>query len=176
MLSELSATTCAKYSGTLVIPPPNKIGVGDGGILESPCPSAYPSRLASYCGFVHTERCPSVHPSVDDMVSGVQVCFRISISNFICMLFVAMGRSQFIFSDVTFKMTAWQPYWIFLFLDSNYILALNIKPKIHWHIICVYGKKPIDFQQCHLQMAAWWSYWIFSVSALCRWYYMVSGA
>ena len=36
-----------------------------------------------------------------------QVCFGISISNFICMLIVAIGRSLLIFSDVTFKMAAW---------------------------------------------------------------------
>ena len=33
--------------------------------------------------------------------------------------------------------------------------------KLHWYITCVYGKKPIDFLQCHLKMAAWRPYWIF---------------
>ena len=47
-----------------------------------------------------------------------QVCFGISISNFICMLMVVIGRSLLIFSDVTFKMAAWCPYWIFWFPDS----------------------------------------------------------
>ena len=35
-----------------------------------------------------------------------QVCFGVSISNFTCMLFVAMGRSLYIVSDITFKMAA----------------------------------------------------------------------
>ena len=73
-----------------------------------------------------------------------QVCFGISIRNFMCMLFVAMGRSLYIFSDISFKMAAWQPYWIFLFPDSNFSLALNIKAKLQWHITCVYRKGPID--------------------------------
>ena len=88
------------------------------------------------------------------------------------MLFVAMGRSLLIFSDVTFKMAARQPYWIFQFpdslvwllisspnfscepywfMDSNFSSALNIKSQLHWQITCVYGKKPIGFQQFHFQ-------------------------
>ena len=62
-----------------------------------------------------------------------QVCFGISISNFICMLMVAIGRSLLIFSDVTFKMAAWRPYWIFWFPDSNFTLALNINFKLQRH-------------------------------------------
>ena len=77
-----------------------------GDILESPCPSV----------------CLSVCPSVcrrHGFRSVTQVCFGISIWNFICMLLVAMGRSLFIFSNVSFKMAAWQPSWVFRFLDSN---------------------------------------------------------
>ena len=101
------------------------------------------------------------------------VCFGISNLNFICVLFVAMDQSLFIFSDVTFKkgqngshleffsfrfeyqvqssvahylciwneacwfsvdvtfkIAAWRPYWIFQFPDSNFSLALNIKSKL----------------------------------------------
>ena len=65
--------------------------------------------------------------SVRSMVSGV--CFGFSVSNFMCMLFVAMGRSLLISSNVTFKMGAWQPYWIFSFLDCNLSLALISIPK-----------------------------------------------
>ena len=39
-----------------------------------------------------------------------QVCFGISISNFICMLMVVIGWSLLIFSNVTFKMAAWWPH------------------------------------------------------------------
>ena len=68
-----------------------------------------------------------------------------------CMSLVAIGRSLFIFSDVTLKMAAWQPYWIFRFPDSNFCLALYIKSKFQQHITGVHGKKPIDFQPCHFQ-------------------------
>ena len=67
-----------------------------------------------------------------------QVCFGISISNFICMLMVVIGKSLLVFSEVTFKMAAWWPYWIFLFPDSNFSLALNINSKLKWHNTYVY--------------------------------------
>ena len=73
--------------------------------------------------WIHLVR-PSVCPSVcrrHGFRRISQVCFGISISNFICMLMVAIGRSLLIFSDVTFKMAAWRPYWIFWFPDSNFI-------------------------------------------------------
>ena len=101
-----------------------------GGILDSPCPS------------VRLSVCPSVRPSVcrrHGFRSISQVCFGISISNFICMLMVAIGRSLLIFSDVTFKMAAWRPYWIFWFPDSNFTLALNINFKLQRHNTYVYG-------------------------------------
>ena len=45
--------------------------------------------------------------------SVTRVCFGISISNFICMLFVAMDKSLLNFRYVTVKMAAWRPYMIF---------------------------------------------------------------
>ena len=53
---------------------------------------------------------------------------------------VVIGKSLLIFSEVTFKMAAWWPYWIFWFPDSNFSLALNINSKLKWHntyCICV---------------------------------------
>ena len=35
-------------------------------------------------------------------------------------------------------MAAWQPYWIFQFLVSNFSLDLNIESKLQEHITCVY--------------------------------------
>ena len=67
-----------------------------------------------------------------------QVCFGISVSNFICMLMVAIGRSLLIFSDVTFKMAAWRPYWIFWFPESNFTLALNINFKLQRQNLCIW--------------------------------------
>ena len=109
-----------------------------------------PTKLeGGYTGFTLSVRlsvCPSVRPSVRPSVcrrhgfrSISQVCFGISISNFICMLMVAIGRSLLIFSVVTFKMAAWQPYWIFWFPDSNFSLALNINFKLQRHNTYVYG-------------------------------------
>ena len=110
----------------LFIPPPNEVGGGYTGFTLSVCPSV---RL-------------SVRPSVcrrHGFRSISQVCFGISISNFICMLTVAIGRSLLIFSDVTFKMAAWRPYWIFWFPDSNFTSALNINFKLQRHNTYVYG-------------------------------------
>ena len=110
----------------IIIPPPNEVGGG-------------------YTGFTLSVR-PSVRPSVPPSVcrrhgfrSISQVCFGISISNFICMLMVVIGRSLLIFSDVIFKMAAWWPYWIFWFPDSNFSLALNINSKLQRHKTYAYG-------------------------------------
>ena len=105
-----------------------------------------PTKLeGGYTGFTLSVRlsvCPSVRPSVcrrHGFRSISQVCFGISISNFICMLMVAIGRSLLIFSDVTFKMAAWRPYWNFWFPDSNFTSALNINFKLQRHNTYVYG-------------------------------------
>ena len=81
--------------------------------------SLYPRPMkldGGYTGFTLSSVRPSVRLSVcrrHSFRSISQVCF--GISNFICMLTVVIGRSLLIFSDVTFKMAAWQPYWIFCF-------------------------------------------------------------
>ena len=54
------------------------------------------------------------------------------------MLMVVIGKSILIFSEVTFKMVAWWPYWIFWFPDSNFSLTLNINSKLKWHNTYVY--------------------------------------
>ena len=90
--------------------------------------------------WIHLVR-PSVRPSVcrrHGFRSISQVCFGISISNFICMLMVVISRSLLIFNDITFKMAAWWPNWIFWFPDSNFSLALNINSKLKWHNTYVY--------------------------------------
>ena len=101
-----------------------------------------PTKLeGGYTGFTLSVRL-SVRPSVcrrHGFRSIRQVSFGISISNFICVLMVVIGRSLLIFSDVTFKMAAWRPYWIFWFPDSNFTLALNINFKLQRHNTYVYG-------------------------------------
>ena len=62
----------------------------------------------------------------------------ISTPNFSSTLLMHMGRSLLIFSGVNFKMAAWQPYWIFLFPDCNFSLALNMNSKLQWPSTCVY--------------------------------------
>ena len=113
-------------NAVLLYPRPTKLEGGYTGFTSSVCPSV---RL-------------SVRPSVcrrHGFRSISQVCFGISISNFICMFMVAIGRSLLIFSDVTFKMAAWRPYWIFWFPDFNFTLALNINFKLQRHNTYVYG-------------------------------------
>ena len=97
-----------------LMPPPNEIGSGVYWILLVR-PFLHPSGvywILLVRPFLH----PSVHPSVwrwHGFRSVTQVCCGISILTFICMFFVAMGRSLFNFSNVTLKMAAWQPCWIF---------------------------------------------------------------
>ena len=110
------------YFGDMIIPPPNEVEGGYTGFTLSVCPSVRPSVCRRH-GFRSIS----------------QDCFGISISNFICMLMVAIGRSLLIFSDVTFKMAAWRPYWVFWFPDSNFTLALNINFKLQWYNTYVYG-------------------------------------
>ena len=114
-----------------------------GGILDSPCPSVRPSVRPSVCrryGFRSIS----------------QVSFRVSISNFICMLMVAIGRSLLIFSNVTFKMAAWRPYWIFWFADCNLTLALNIN--FSDTILMYMGRSLLIFSNVIFKMAAWRPY------------------
>ena len=87
-----------------------------------------------------------------------QVCFGISISNFICMLMVVIGKSLLIFSEVTFKMAAWWPYWIFWFPDSNFSLVLNINSKLIRMYMC---RSLLIFSNVNFKMAARQPYWNF---------------
>ena len=152
---------CRFQTIILIIPPPNEVGGGYTGFTLSVRPSVCPSVRPSVCrrhGFhtpaqrswrgvywIHLVRpsvCPSVRPSVcrrHGFRSISQVCFWISISNFICMLMVAIGRSLLIFRVITFKMAAWRPYWIFWFQNSNFSLALNINFKLQRHNTYIYG-------------------------------------
>ena len=144
------------WASYLIIPPPNEVG---GGVY--------------WIHLVRPSVCPSVRPSVcrrHGFRSISQVSFGISVSNFICMLMVAIGRSLLIFSDVTFKMAAWRPYWIFWFPDSNFTFALNISCKLQRHNTYVYGQKPIDFQQRYFQNGRLAAILDFLVSGLCRWH------
>ena len=66
-----------------------------------------------------------------------QVCFG-KFSNCMCMLIVVIGRRLLIFSHITFKVTTWQPYWVFWFPNSNFSLALDVNSKLQKRNTCVY--------------------------------------
>ena len=127
-LVRLSCLMCSFRNCQLqhsIIPPPNEVG---GGVY--------------WIHLVHPSVRLALRPSVcrrHGFQSISQVCFGISISNFICMLMVAIGRSLLIISDVTFKMATRRPYWIFWFPDSDFTLALNINFKLQRHNTYVYG-------------------------------------
>ena len=134
---------------SVIIPPPNEVVVGVDWIhLVIPLPNEVGVGV-DWIQLVRLSVCPSVRRR-HGFRSITQVCFGISISNFICILFVAMGRSLLIFSDVTVKMATWWPSWIFWFRDSNFSLALNIKSKLQWLITCVYGREPYWFSAMSL--------------------------
>ena len=126
------------------IPPPNEVG---GGILDSPCPSVRPSVRPSVCRR-HGFRSIS------------QVWFGISIWNFIWMLMVVIGRSLLIFSDVTFKMAAWRPFWIFWFPDSLVWLWISTS-NFSGTILMYMGRSLLIFSGAIFKMAAWRPYWLF---------------
>ena len=129
------------------------------------------TKLVGDVYWIHLVR-PSIHPSVcrqHNFRSITQVCFGISILNFICILFVAMGRSLLIFSDVTYKMAAWQPYWIFRLADSNFSLSLNItsvwlsisSPNFSSTLFVYMERSLLICRDVTFEMAAWWPYWTF---------------
>ena len=120
-----------------------------------------PTKLeGGYTGFTLSV-CPSVRPSVcrrHGFRSISQVCSGISISNFICMLMVAIGRSLLIFSDVTFKMAAWRPYCIFWFPDSNFTLVWISTSNFSSTILMYMGRSLLIFSNVIFKMAAWRPY------------------
>ena len=99
----------------------------------------------------HLVVCPSVCRR-HGFQSITQVCFGISISNFICMLFVAMDRSLYIFSDVTFKLATWQPYWIFGFW-TIFLLWLWSPNFTSTSLVCM-GRSLLIFSNVTFKMTA----------------------
>ena len=147
------------------------MGCTKGNLLMSPVPASQSSKCMTggYIGFTLSVR-PSVRTYVRTLATWFPEGFKFQISNSICMLLVAIGRSLLIFSDVTFKMTTWRPYGIFRFPDSNFSLTLNIKSKLHLNITFVYGKQPIDFQRCNFQNGRLAVILDFSSSEPCSWH------
>ena len=100
----------------IIIPLPNDVGGGGVGwrwwyigFTLYVCLSVRPSACLSVCMW-------------DDFQSINRVDLGTPISNFICMLFVAMDRSLLIFNDVTSKMAAWRSYCFYSFRTLTFVL------------------------------------------------------
>ena len=123
-----------------------------------------PTKLEWRVYWIHLVRpsvCPSVRPSVcrrHGFRSVSQVCFGISISNFICMLMVVIGRSLSIFSDVTFKIAAWQPYWIFCVRTLTLVWLWISTPNFSGTVLMDMGRRLLIFSGVNFKMAAWQPY------------------
>ena len=63
---------------------------------------------------------PGSHIGIFGFQTLTLVWLWISTANLSGTILIYMGRSLLIFSDVTFKMAAWRPYWIFWFPDQLY--------------------------------------------------------
>ena len=77
------------------------------------------------------------------------------------MLFVAMGRNLLILSDVTFKMAAWQPYWIFGFRTLTLVWLWISNPNFTGTSLMCMERSLLIFSNVIFKMAAWRPYWIF---------------
>ena len=122
----------AKQYKMIVIPPPNEVG---GGVY--------------WIHLVRPSVCPCVHPSVcrrHGFRSISQVCCGISISNFIYMLMVVIGRSLLIFSDITSITLLW--FWI-------------STPNFSGTVLMYMGKSLLIFSYVIFKMAAWRPYLIY---------------
>ena len=79
---------------------------------------------------------PTVWPSIcrwHSFQSATQVCFGILITNFTCMLFVAMPRRLLIFSNVKLAAWRWADNRVAYNSTKNYCKLFN-KPNSHWTV------------------------------------------
>ena len=163
-----------------------------GGILDSPCPSVrlytcFPERYSSLLwnfifkfythvlrGYgqkpIHFQGCNLQNVRLAAIlgfsVSGLltSVWLWISSPNSTCTSLVIMVKCLLILSNVTFKMDAWRPYWIFRFRfpDSLILIWLWIWNPNFSCKICVYMERGLlIFSNVTFKMAAWWPYWNF---------------
>ena len=79
---------------------------------------------------------PGSHIGIFGFRTLTLVWLWISTANLSGTILIYMGRSLLIFRDVTFKMAAWRPYWIFWFPERLSAMSLS-----KW--------LPCDFEQCH---------------------------
>ena len=120
------------------------------GILESPCPSVSLSIRRRH-----------VFQSV------TPVCFGISI--FMCMLFVAMGRSLLIFSNVISKWPPGGHIGIFGFWTLTSVWFWISTPNISSTYPMCMGRSLLIFSDVTFKMATWRPYYIFSCDQAALW-------
>ena len=103
----------------------------------------------------------------------------ISTSNFSGTILMYKGRSLLIFSDVTFKMAAWRPYWIFWFPDKLYFgfeyqlqtsvaKYLCIWVRAYWFSVTSFSKwLPGGHITCTSRFFCFWMHGFGSVTQVC---------
>ena len=78
---------------------------------------------------------PGSHIGIFGFRTLTLVWLWISTANLSGTILIYMGRSLFIFSDVTLKMAAWRPYWIFscdqAALQMVFSVCLSFRPSVH---------------------------------------------
>ena len=74
---------------------------------------------------------------------------------------VVIGKSLLIFSEVTFKMAAWWPYWLFGFQTLTLVWLWISTPNLSGTILIFMGRSLLIFSNVTFKMAAWRPYWIF---------------
>ena len=111
-------------------------------------------RIAPVLGFVVSGLC-----WWHSFQSVTQVCFEISISNFICM---AMGRSLFVFSNVT--KSKWPPgghLWFSGFRTITLIWLWISSPNFSDTSLVCMERSPSIFSNVTSKMASWGPSWFF---------------
>ena len=74
---------------------------------------------------------------------------------------VVLDRSLLIFSDVTFKMAAWWPYWNFCFQTLTLVWLWISTPNLSGTILMYMCRSLLIFSNVNFKMAARQPYWIF---------------
>ena len=82
----------------------------------------------------------------------------ISTANWSGTILIYMGRSLLSFSDVTFKMAAWRPYWILEYqLQTSVAKYLCIWVRAYWFSVTSFSKWLPDG---HIRFFGFWMAWL----------------
>ena len=83
-----------------------------------------------------------------------------------CMLIVDIGRSLLIFSDITSKMTAWQPCFFVCYRTRTLVWLWISTPNFSSTILVYMRRTLLIFSDVTFKMAAWWPYRLFGYHTL----------